>query len=39
MTESQYGIYHLIYDGTIVSQHYASTTWSTIRAYFGMVKG
>lgn len=39
MTESQYDMYNLIYDGTIVSQHYALTTRSTISAHFEMVKG
>lgn len=39
MTESQYDMYNLIGDGTIVSQHFASTVQSTISAHFEMVKG
>lgn len=37
MTEFQYDMYYLIYDGTIVSQHGVSTR-SMISTHFEMVK-
>lgn len=37
MTKSQYDIYNLIYDGTIVGPH-STSTWSMIGIHFKMVK-